>query len=57
VNHFAKAVDNLDAAVSSGDGLFDAENRTLFKRAIERWARSLIEWEKIAAEIAADEGE
>lgn len=55
MNHFAKAVDNLDAAVFSGDGLFDAENRDLFRQSIERWQRKLIEWEEIAAEIDADE--
>ena len=52
MNHFAKAVDNLDAAVFSGDGLFDAKNRDLFRQSMERWQRKLIEWEEIAAEVA-----
>lgn len=51
MNHFADAVDALDAAVFSGDGLFDAENRTLFRRMMERWQRQLVEWEKLAADI------
>lgn len=54
INHFSKAVDELDAAVFSGDGLFDAENRILFKRMLERWQRSLVEWEKLAAEVDGD---
>lgn len=55
INHFAKAVDNLDAAVFSGDGLLDPENRDLFKQSIERWQRKMVEWEEIAADIARDE--
>lgn len=55
MNHFEHAVDNLDAAVFSGDGLMDVANRELFKRSMERWQRKLVEWEKIAAELAADE--
>ena len=50
MNHFAKAVDALDAAVFSGDGLFDGENRGLFKTMIERWQRKLVEWEEVASE-------
>ena len=50
MNHFAHAVDVLDAEVFSGDELFDAGNRDIFKRAMERWQRKLIEWEEIAAE-------
>jgi hypothetical protein len=48
MNHFADAVDRLDAAVFSGDGLMDAENRELFKRMMERWQIKLVEWEEIA---------
>lgn len=55
MNHFAKAVDNLDAAVFSGDGLFETDNRDLFRRMIERWHIKLAEWEELAAEIARDE--
>lgn len=55
MNHFAKAVDNLDAAVFSGDGLLDSENRDLFKRSMERWRHKLIEWEEIAAELSDDD--
>jgi hypothetical protein len=51
MNHFAEAVDALDAAVFSGDGLLDAENRELFKRSMERWQRKLVEWGEIAAEV------
>lgn len=55
MNHFERAVDNLDACVFSGDELIDAANRELFKRSMERWQRKLVEWEEIAAELAADE--
>jgi hypothetical protein len=55
MNHFAHAVDALDAAVFSGDGLLDPENRVLFKRMMERWQRQLVVWEEIAAEVALAE--
>jgi len=48
MNHFAKAVDDLDAAVFSGDGLMDAENRALFEKSLERWRRQLKVWREIA---------
>lgn len=51
MNHFADAVDALDAAVFSDDELLNAENRDLFKSSIERWQRKLVEWEEMAAEI------
>jgi hypothetical protein len=54
MNHFAKAVDSLDAAVFSGDGLMRADNRDLFKRSMERWQRKLVEWEQIAAAVERD---
>lgn len=41
INHFANAVDALDAAVFSGDGLVDVENQRLLKRHLERWDREL----------------
>ena len=52
MNHFIKAVDAVDAAVFTGDGLLDAKNRADFKHYMERWQRKLIEWEEIAAELA-----
>ena len=52
MNHFEKAVDVLDAEVFSGDSLFDAKNRELFKRMLERWQRSLVTWEEMAKEHA-----
>lgn len=51
-NHFANAADDLDANVFSGDALFDAENRALLRRLLERWKHKLEEWEELAAEIA-----
>lgn len=54
MNHFTKAVDNLDSAVFNSDGLFDAENRDLFRQSMERWQRKLIEWEEIAAEVEVE---
>lgn len=54
MNHFAKAVDNLDAAVFSGDGLMDSENRNLFRQSMERWQRKLVEWGEIAADLNED---
>jgi len=48
MNHFERAVDDLDAAVFSGDGLMDAENRALFERHLERWRRELKTWQEIA---------
>lgn len=47
MNHFAQAVDAMDAAVFSGDALSDAGNRELLWRLLERWRRQLAEWEEI----------
>lgn len=55
MNHFAKAVDNLDAAVYSGDGLFEAENRELLRKHLERWQRALTEWTELAAQVDREE--
>ncbi len=55
MNHFAKAVDDLDAAVFSGDELFDTENRELLRWALARWQRALATWDKLATEVEADE--
>lgn len=57
MNHFVKTVDNLDAAVFSGDGLLNADNRDLFRRSLERWQRQLARWEEIAAEVAEAEAD
>jgi hypothetical protein len=57
MNHFANAVDALDAAVFNGDGLLDVENRSLFKQSMERWQRKLVEWEEIAASLDASADE
>ena len=54
MNHFAQAVDALDAAVFTGDGLLDADNRELLKRSIEVWQRKIVEWAAIAAELERD---
>lgn len=54
MNHFAEAIDVLDAEVFNGDGLMEDENRDLFKRSMERWQRKLVEWEEIAASFASE---
>lgn len=50
MNHFEKALDNLDACIFNGDALFDAPMRALFRDMLERWQRELVIWEEIAAE-------
>lgn len=50
MNHFEKALNNLDACVFNGDVLFDAPTRVLFRSMLERWQRQLVVWEEIAAE-------
>lgn len=50
MNHFEKALNNLDACIFSGDALFDALMRVLFRDMLERWQRELVVWEDISAE-------
>ena len=52
MNHFAQAVDALDAAVFNGGELMTAGNRELLRSHIERWQRQLTEWELTANEGA-----
>ena len=55
MSHFADAVDALDAAVFSGDGLWEEHHRVLFKRHLDRWQVALADWERMAAELEEEE--
>lgn len=53
MDHFENAVDALDAAVFSGDGLENPANRAMLKRHCERWFRALAEQNPISAKEAS----
>lgn len=55
MDHFERAVDALDAAVFSGDGLHDAANRQLLTQSIARWQRRISECEVVTEDDLAGE--
>lgn len=46
--YLAEAVDNIDAAIFTGDCMFDAGDRKEFRRFLEKWDKATVdeEWEK-----------
>lgn len=48
--HVAKAVDEIDASMFSGDAFSDVADRALMRAMMERWQRGLLEYDARADE-------
>jgi hypothetical protein len=48
--HIEKLLDNIDAAVFSGDQFYEKHARAEFRRLMARWETELQSWDRIASQ-------
>lgn len=56
MSRISELLDEIDAFVYTGDGLFDGETRIEFKSYLQRWERGVAEVEEIIEITKKEEG-